>query len=64
MFATRADLYRTVYTHPKVKAMELMIVDALVHANSYLEISSSIHDPSQYWKVTRACTNELVLKTF
>ncbi|KAL9323330.1 hypothetical protein ACSQ67_008187 [Phaseolus vulgaris] len=50
MFATRADLYRTVYTHPKVKAMELMIVDALVHANSYLEISSSIHDPSQYWK--------------
>nr|ACZ74676.1 putative metal-dependent phosphohydrolase [Phaseolus vulgaris] len=51
MFATRADLYRTVYTHPKVKAMELMIVDALVHANSYLEISSSIHDPSQYWKL-------------
>ncbi|XP_052723506.1 uncharacterized protein LOC108344802 isoform X2 [Vigna angularis] len=51
MFATRADLYRTVYTHPKVKAMELMIVDALVHANSYLEISSNIHDPSQYWKL-------------
>ncbi|XP_027923390.1 deoxynucleoside triphosphate triphosphohydrolase SAMHD1 homolog isoform X2 [Vigna unguiculata] len=51
MFATRADLYRTVYTHPKVKAIELMIVDALVQANSYLEISSNIHDPSQYWKL-------------
>ncbi|CAL5189340.1 unnamed protein product [Lathyrus oleraceus] len=24
LFATRADMYRTVYTHPKVKAMELM----------------------------------------
>ncbi|KAL5150382.1 Deoxynucleoside triphosphate triphosphohydrolase SAMHD1 [Glycine soja] len=50
MFATRADLYRTVYTHPKVKAIELMVVDALVHANSYLGISSNIHDPSEYWK--------------
>lgn len=28
-----------------------MIVDALVKANDYLEISSHIHDPSQYWKV-------------
>ncbi|RDX67337.1 Deoxynucleoside triphosphate triphosphohydrolase SAMHD1-like protein [Mucuna pruriens] len=50
MFATRADLYRTVYTHPKVKAIELMVVDALVHANSYLEIASHIHNPSEYWK--------------
>ncbi|KAL0450655.1 UNVERIFIED_CONTAM: Deoxynucleoside triphosphate triphosphohydrolase SAMHD1 [Sesamum latifolium] len=33
LFATRADLYRTVYTHAKVKAIELMLVDALVSAN-------------------------------
>ncbi|XP_027357843.1 deoxynucleoside triphosphate triphosphohydrolase SAMHD1 homolog isoform X2 [Abrus precatorius] len=51
LFATRADLYRTVYTHPKVKAIELMVVDALVHANNYLEISSHIHNPSEYWKL-------------
>ncbi|XP_022928109.1 deoxynucleoside triphosphate triphosphohydrolase SAMHD1 homolog [Cucurbita moschata] len=51
LFSTRADLYRTVYMHPKVKAIELMLVDALLKANDYLEISSHIHDPSQYWKL-------------
>ncbi|KAL2335643.1 hypothetical protein Fmac_016856 [Flemingia macrophylla] len=50
MFATRADLHRTVYTHPKVKAIELMGVDALVLANNYLEITDQIFNPSQYWK--------------
>ena len=42
-----------------------MVVDALVHANSYLGISSNIHDPSEYWKVMRGLlTNKLVLKAF
>ncbi|KAG6397054.1 hypothetical protein SASPL_143215 [Salvia splendens] len=50
LFATRADLHRTVYTHAKVKALELMVVDAMVSANSYLQIASHIQDPSQYWK--------------
>ncbi|XP_057984214.1 uncharacterized protein LOC131168637 [Malania oleifera] len=51
LFATRADLHRTVYTHAKVKAIELMVVDALCKANDYLQISSHIHDPSEYWKL-------------
>lgn len=51
MFATRADLYRTVYTHPKVKAVELMVVDALVKAYDNLEILSFIHEPCEYWKL-------------
>ncbi|GAB4849182.1 hypothetical protein Ancab_003992 [Ancistrocladus abbreviatus] len=51
LFATRADLHRTVYTHAKVKAIELMVADALISANSYLEISSYILEPSQYWKL-------------
>ncbi|XP_024031398.1 deoxynucleoside triphosphate triphosphohydrolase SAMHD1 homolog isoform X2 [Morus notabilis] len=58
LFATRADLYRTVYMHPKVKAIELMVVDALVQANSYLEISSHIDDPSEYWKL-----DDTIIKT-
>ncbi|XP_044501205.1 deoxynucleoside triphosphate triphosphohydrolase SAMHD1 homolog isoform X1 [Mangifera indica] len=58
LFYTRADLYRTVYTHPKVKAIELMIVDALLKANSFLEISSSIEDPSDYWKL-----DDTIIKT-
>ncbi|XP_077244067.1 uncharacterized protein LOC143884406 isoform X2 [Tasmannia lanceolata] len=58
LFTTRADLYRIVYTHAKVKAMELMFVDALIKANAYLKISSFINDPAQYWKL-----DDTILKT-
>ncbi|MED6219678.1 hypothetical protein PIB30_037992 [Stylosanthes scabra] len=89
LFATRADLHRTVYTHPKVKAsdfpkfcyakaklqvfsafhlrkhlaflcqaIELMVMDALVKANPYLNIVSSIHQPSDFWKL-----DDSILKT-
>ncbi|XP_020523118.1 deoxynucleoside triphosphate triphosphohydrolase SAMHD1 homolog isoform X2 [Amborella trichopoda] len=51
LFYTRADLHRTVYTHAKVKAMELMVVDALTLANEYLSISSHIFNPVEYWKL-------------
>nr|GME09982.1 deoxynucleoside triphosphate triphosphohydrolase SAMHD1 homolog [Ipomoea batatas] len=37
--------------HAKVKAIELMIVDALVKANNYLKITSYIDKPSQYWQL-------------
>lgn len=37
-----------------LQAIELMIVDALVEANDYLQISSFIEDPSEYWKVMKA----------
>jgi hypothetical protein len=36
-----------------MQAIELMVVDALVQANDYLQISSSIQDPAEYWKVMR-----------
>lgn len=58
LFATRADLYRTVYTHAKVKAIELMVADALLKANDYLDIASHIQDPSEYWKL-----DDTILKT-
>ncbi|KAI4339545.1 hypothetical protein MLD38_024477 [Melastoma candidum] len=58
LFYTRADLYRTVYTHPKVKAIELMLVDAMVKANDYLQISSYILDPREYWKL-----DDTIMKT-
>ncbi|VFQ93166.1 unnamed protein product [Cuscuta campestris] len=51
LFYTRADLHRTVYMHSKVKAMELMVVDALVKANDYLQIASCIDEPAQYWQL-------------
>ncbi|KZV45668.1 hypothetical protein F511_02328 [Dorcoceras hygrometricum] len=58
LFSTRADLHRTVYTHAKVKAIDLMIRDALVKANDYLQIASYIQDPSQYWKL-----DDTIIKT-
>ncbi|TKY69852.1 Deoxynucleoside triphosphate triphosphohydrolase SAMHD1-like [Spatholobus suberectus] len=58
LFATRADLHRTVYTHPKVKAIELMVIDALVKANPFLHIASSIRQPSDFWKL-----DDSILKT-
>ncbi|KAG8498501.1 hypothetical protein CXB51_004917 [Gossypium anomalum] len=51
LFATRADLHRTVYTHAKVKAIELMVVDALTLANGELSISASIQEPAKFWKL-------------
>ncbi|KDP26575.1 hypothetical protein JCGZ_17733 [Jatropha curcas] len=51
LFSTRADMHRTVYTHAKVKAIELMVVDALSKANDFLGISSSIQDPAEFWKI-------------
>ncbi|XP_050372037.1 uncharacterized protein LOC126789974 isoform X2 [Argentina anserina] len=51
LFMTRADLHRTVYTHSKVKAIDLMVVDALCKANAELGIADSIHKPSEFWKL-------------
>ncbi|XAR48062.1 hypothetical protein NMG60_11030769 [Bertholletia excelsa] len=51
LFSSRADLHRTVYVHAKVKAIELMLVDALTKANDYLGIAHSITDPAAFWKV-------------
>ncbi|TKW13011.1 hypothetical protein SEVIR_5G072000v4 [Setaria viridis] len=51
LFSTRADLHRTVYTHRKVKAVELMLVDALIEANDYLGISLHANDAEDFWKL-------------
>ncbi|KAI9078055.1 hypothetical protein K1719_039980 [Acacia pycnantha] len=58
LFVARADLHRTVYTHPKVQAIELMVADALIEANNYLKISSRIQNPSEYWKL-----DDTIIKT-
>ncbi|KAF7114287.1 hypothetical protein RHSIM_RhsimUnG0091000 [Rhododendron simsii] len=58
LFSMRADLHRTVYMHAKVKAIELMIVDALTKANDELQIAASIQDPATYWKL-----DDTIIKT-
>lgn len=44
-----------------VQAVELMLTDALVKANNYLEISSCIQDPSEYWKVVNLVSEALLV---
>ncbi|KAM1194354.1 hypothetical protein ACFX15_020656 [Malus domestica] len=51
LFATRADLHRTVYTHAKVKAVELMAIDAMCLANSAFKIAESIQSAAEFWKL-------------
>lgn len=58
LFSSRADLHRTVYTHAKVKAIEMMFVESLIKADDYLQISSKIHDPAEFWKI-----DDSILKT-
>ncbi|XP_048322883.1 uncharacterized protein LOC107428730 isoform X2 [Ziziphus jujuba] len=57
IFATRADLHRTVYTHAKVKAIELMVVDALVKANDFSRIAARAQDPALFCEL-----NDSILK--
>lgn len=58
LFSSRADLHRTVYLHPKVKAIELMLVDAMINANDFLKISSCSSEPEEFWKL-----DDTIMKT-
>ncbi|MCO5598295.1 hypothetical protein L7F22_052387 [Adiantum nelumboides] len=51
LFQTRANLFRMVYTHAKVKALEYMLVDAFLLANDYLRISDNVLDSQSFWKL-------------
>ncbi|KAJ3105057.1 SAM domain and HD [Phlyctochytrium bullatum] len=59
LFHTRATLFKTVYTHRVGKSIELMLVDALLAADPYLEISSSIDDMSKYTYLTDSILKEI-----
>ena len=48
LFADRARLHQTVYSHPKAKAIELMVVDALEIAEPVLQITAGLSDPQVF----------------
>eukprot|EP00455_Lapot_gusevi_P006162 TRINITY_DN1262_c0_g1_i8.p1 TRINITY_DN1262_c0_g1~~TRINITY_DN1262_c0_g1_i8.p1 ORF type:complete len:573 (+),score=128.96 TRINITY_DN1262_c0_g1_i8:984-2702(+) len=58
LFHTRYSLFKQVYTHHVGKAIEFMICDALVEADSELEISSAVEDAESYMNLT-----DSILKT-
>ena len=59
MFHTRFSLFKRIYTHRVSKAIEYMIVDALLAADHVLNISDSIQDPSAYTRMTDDILTEI-----
>ncbi|KAF9053812.1 HD-domain/PDEase-like protein [Hymenopellis radicata] len=48
LYGTRFRLFKQIYHHKTAKAIEYMIVDALLAAEPYLHISSLVFDPKQF----------------
>ncbi|KAI7871831.1 HD phosphohydrolase domain-containing protein [Spinellus fusiger] len=52
MFHTRYSLFKRVYTHRVGKAIELMLSDALLSADTHMNISSTVDNPEEYLYLT------------
>ncbi|KAF9976363.1 SAM domain and HD [Actinomortierella ambigua] len=52
LYHTRFSLFKRVYTHKVGKAIEYMITDAMLEADSNLNISSAIDSPEDYLYLT------------
>ncbi|GAB4815190.1 hypothetical protein N2152v2_002236 [Parachlorella kessleri] len=48
LFHSRASMHRQVYTHRKAKAIEFMMVDALLEADPVLRLTDKIWDVNQF----------------
>ncbi|KAG8742353.1 hypothetical protein FRC10_001634 [Ceratobasidium sp. 414] len=48
LFESRFALHKMIYNHKSAKAVELMIIDALVQANAFLRLADKIHIPEEY----------------
>ncbi|KAL1917775.1 uncharacterized protein VTP21DRAFT_3609 [Calcarisporiella thermophila] len=59
MFHTRFSLFKRIYTHRVGKAVEYMIVDCLLAADPYLNISSAIDRPEDYEMLTDDILREI-----
>ena len=59
LFHTRYSLFKRIYTHKVGKAVEFMIVDALLAADPYLHLSTSIDHPERYMNMTDSILREI-----
>lgn len=48
LFHSRAIMHRQVYTHRKAKAIEFMVVDALLEADAALRVTDRVWDPREF----------------
>ncbi|KAI0285127.1 hypothetical protein BGY98DRAFT_947337 [Russula aff. rugulosa BPL654] len=56
---TRFSLHKRIYNHKTAKAIEHMIVDAMLAAEPYLKIASYINDPKKYLGLTDDIKTEI-----
>lgn len=61
LFNTRYSLFKRIYTHRVGKAIEYMIVDAMLAADPYLGISSCIDSGEEYLRLTDCIIKEIEL---
>ena len=61
LFHARYSLFKQVYCHRATKAIEYMITDALVEADTCWDrrLSNAIDDPREYWKLTDHVLKEI-----
>jgi HD superfamily phosphohydrolase len=52
LFRTRYDMFKEIYLHKAVKAIELMLMDALDHIDKSVNFINYINDPNEYIKLT------------
>jgi deoxynucleoside triphosphate triphosphohydrolase SAMHD1 len=48
LFHARSQMHRVVYTHKKAKAVEYMVVDALIEADSVLKMSEKVGNVAEF----------------
>ncbi len=48
VFETRYKLFKECYSHRVCKAIDYMIVDALIAANSYFKFEEMVFNPAKY----------------
>ncbi|CAE6390851.1 unnamed protein product [Rhizoctonia solani] len=48
LFESRFSLHKMIYNHKSCKAIELMIVDALILADPFMHLSNKIHSAEEY----------------
>ncbi|KAJ2717303.1 hypothetical protein H4R19_000055 [Coemansia spiralis] len=63
MFHSRYSLHKRVYGHHAAKAIEFMIVDALLAADAALGISEAITDPARYQTLTDEVVRDIERST-
>ena len=59
LFNTRYSLFKRIYTHSVGKAIEYMLVDAMVLADKSLHISACIDDPELYLALTDSIVEKI-----